>query len=71
MGNNKTIKISMNDKIMEENVIVQIETSMTLENERVEEMKINLKKLHAQRKSWQPHGRLYLCWNLYCVNHNT
>jgi hypothetical protein len=31
-------------------------------------MKINLKKLHAQKKSWQQHGRLSLCWIFYCVN---
>jgi hypothetical protein len=34
-------------------------------------MKINLKKLHAQRKIWQPHGRLFLCWSFYYVNDNT
>jgi hypothetical protein len=27
--------------------------------------------LHAQRKIWQPHGRLSLCWSFYCVNDNT
>ncbi len=27
--------------------------------------------MHAQRKNWQPHGRLYLCWSFYCVNGNT
>jgi hypothetical protein len=27
--------------------------------------------LHAQRKSWQPHGKLPLCWSFYCVNDNT
>jgi uncharacterized protein YjdB len=47
MGNNETIEISMNDDIMEENVSVQIETSKNPKNEREEEMKINLKKLHA------------------------
>jgi hypothetical protein len=41
----------MNDEIMEENVSVQTETNKNLENEREEQMKINLKKLHAQRKS--------------------
>jgi hypothetical protein len=27
--------------------------------------------LHAQRKNWQSHGRLSLCWRFYCVNDNT
>jgi hypothetical protein len=49
--NNETIEIYMNDEIMEENVNVQIETSKNLKNESEEQMKINLKKLHAQRKS--------------------
>jgi hypothetical protein len=71
MGNNETIKISMHDEIMEENVSVQIETNMNLEIEREERMKINLPKLHAQRKSWQPHGRLSLCWSFYYVDDNT
>ncbi len=26
--------------------------------------------MHAQRKIWQPHGRLSLCWSFYCVNDN-
>ncbi len=30
-----------------------------------------LRKFHAQRKFWQPHGRLYLCWIFYYVNDNT
>jgi hypothetical protein len=33
-------------------------------------MKENLKKLHAQRKIWKPHGRTSLCWSFYCVNDN-
>jgi hypothetical protein len=33
-------------------------------------MKGNLKKLHAQRKSWEPHGRTSLCWSFYYVNDN-
>jgi hypothetical protein len=33
-------------------------------------MKINLKKLHTQRKIWQPYGRLSLCWNFNYVNDN-
>ncbi len=27
--------------------------------------------MHAQRKSWQSHGRLFLCWIFYYVNDNT
>jgi len=42
MGNNETIEIFMHDEIMEEIVSVQIETNMNLENEKEEEMKINL-----------------------------
>jgi hypothetical protein len=42
-----------------------------LENEKEEQMKINLKNLHAQRKFWQLHGRLFLCWRFYYVNDNT
>jgi hypothetical protein len=33
-------------------------------------MKGNLKKLHAQIKSWKPHGRISLCWIFYYVNDN-
>jgi len=51
MGNNETIKISVNDEIMKENVNVQIETNKNPKNEREEEMKLNLKKLHKQKKS--------------------
>jgi hypothetical protein len=51
MGINETIKISMNDKIMEENVNVETKTSRNPKNEKEEKMKINFKKLHAQRKS--------------------
>jgi hypothetical protein len=47
MGNNETIRISMNDKIMEENVNVETKTSKNPKNEKEEEMKMNLKKLHA------------------------
>jgi hypothetical protein len=71
MGNNETIEISMNDEIMEERKSVQIETNKNLENEKEEKMKKNILKLYAQRKSWQSHGRLYLCWIFYCVNDNT
>ncbi len=27
--------------------------------------------MHAQRKFWQLHGRLFLCWSYYCVYDNT
>jgi hypothetical protein len=50
---------------------VQIGTSRNPENEKEEQMKVNLKKLHAQRKNKQPCGRLSLCWSFYCVNDNT
>ncbi len=49
IGNNETIEVYMNHEIMEENVNVKIETSMNLENEIIEQMKINFKKLHAQK----------------------
>jgi hypothetical protein len=26
--------------------------------------------LHAERKGWRPHERLYLCWSFYYVNDN-
>ncbi len=26
--------------------------------------------MHAERKGWQPHERLSLCWSFYCVNDN-
>jgi hypothetical protein len=70
MGNNETIEICMNDEIIEENVSVQIKTSQNLKNEKKEEIKINLKKLQVQRKSWQPHLSICLCWSFYCVNDN-
>ncbi len=69
-GNNEMIEIYMNDGIMEENVNVQTKTSKNPQNEREQEMKINLRKLQAQRKSQKPHGRLSLCWNFYLVNGN-
>jgi hypothetical protein len=47
IGNNETIEIFMNDDIMEENVSVQTKTSKNPKNEREEEIKINLLKLHA------------------------
>jgi hypothetical protein len=27
--------------------------------------------MHAQKKSWQPHGRLSLCWIFYCITDYT
>jgi hypothetical protein len=54
---------------MEENMCVQ--TSRNPKIEREERMKINFLKLHAQRNGWQPHGRLSLCWNFYCVDDYT
>ncbi len=47
--------IVLEDKY-EENPSVQIETSSNLENDNEKIMKGNLKKLHARRKSWKPHG---------------
>jgi hypothetical protein len=61
--NNETIETCMNDEIMEENVSVRTKTSKGLENEKKQQMKINLQNLHAQKKSWKPHGRLSLCWS--------
>jgi hypothetical protein len=60
IGNNETIEIYMIGEIMEENVNVQIKTSKNLENEIKEQMKINLKKLHAQKK-------LATTWNIIFV----
>jgi hypothetical protein len=64
----------MNDVVLEdkfeENSSVQIETSRNLENGSEKIIKKNLKKLHAQRKIWKPHGRTSLCWSFYCVNDN-
>jgi hypothetical protein len=72
-GNNETIKICTNvilENGSEENLSVQTKTSKNLENGSEEIMKENLKKLHAQRKIWKPHGKISLCWNFYCVNNN-
>jgi hypothetical protein len=68
LGNNETIEIYVDDEIVEENVSVQIEKNRNPKNEREVQVKINLKKLHAPRKSWQPHGSLSFCWNFYYVN---
>ncbi len=73
-GNNETIEICMNDVVLEEkfeeNSSVQMEASRNLENGNEEVINENLKKLHAQRKVWKPHGRISLCWSFYCVNDN-
>jgi hypothetical protein len=61
MVNNETIEISMNDEIMEENVSVQTKTNKNPKNAKEEEMKINLKKLHAQKKM------LALSWKIVFV----
>ncbi len=72
--NNGTIEISMNDIIMEaqfeENISVQTKGSKNQKKEIKEIMKMNLKKLHVQRKFWKPHRRTFLCWGCYCVNNN-
>jgi hypothetical protein len=31
-------------------------------------MKINLQKLHVQRRIWRVHNINALCWAFYCVN---
>jgi len=49
--NNEIIEIYMNDEIMEENVNVKTAINKNPENERKEQVKINLKKLHTQKKS--------------------
>jgi len=49
--NNEIIEIYMNDEIMEENVNVKTEINKNPKNERKEQVKINLKKLHTQKKS--------------------
>jgi hypothetical protein len=33
-------------------------------------IKENLKKLHAHKKIWKPHGRTSSCWSFYFVNDN-
>jgi len=64
----------MNDVVLEdgfkENPSVQTKTSRNPKNGSEKIMKENLKKLHAQRKIWKPHGKTSLCWNFYCVNDN-
>jgi len=39
-------------------------------NEILKVMKINLEKMHVQRKFWKPHGKTFLCSGFYCVNDN-
>jgi hypothetical protein len=74
IGNNETIEICINDVVLEdmyeENPNVQTKINGNLENGSDEIMKGNLKKLHVQRKSWEPHGRTSSCWSFYCVNDN-
>jgi hypothetical protein len=64
-GNNDTIEIFMNDVILEdnfeENASVQTKTSRNVEDAFEELMKINLKKLHVQKKCWKPNGKTSLC----------
>jgi ribosomal protein L21 len=70
--NNERIEICMNDVIMEEevekNLNVQIgnpsvenKRNKNEEKETEEVIKINLKKLHVQKKSSKHHGNLFLC----------
>ncbi len=72
--NNETIEICLNGVVLEggfeENPTIQTETNRILENDSEEIMKENLKKLHAQRKIWKPHGRTSLCWIFFHVNNN-
>jgi hypothetical protein len=62
--NNETIEICMNDIIMEEqfekNISLQTKGNKNQKKETKEVMKINLKKLHVQRKFWKPHRRISL-----------
>ncbi len=72
-GNNETIEICMNvvlEERSEENPSVQTKTNRNSENGNEKIMKANLKKLHAQKKIWKPHGIISLCWNFYYVNDN-
>ncbi len=61
-SNNELIEICRNDVVIEnkskEIPSVQIERNGNLENDSEKIMKGNLKKLHVQRKTWKPHGRL-------------
>jgi hypothetical protein len=70
--NNETFEISMNDMILEEkfeeNASVQTKGSKNQNKETKEVMKINLKKLHVQRKFWKPLRRTFLCWGFYYSN---
>ncbi len=53
-----------------QNPNVQIEKSRNPKNGNEKIMKENLKKLHAWRKIWKPHGITSLCWIFYYVNDN-
>jgi hypothetical protein len=61
---------------MKKTPIVEIEGSKNQKkeievlNENFKIMKINLKKMHVQKKIWKPHGKTSLCWKFYCVNDN-
>jgi hypothetical protein len=57
-------------KLWKKNLSVQIETNRNPKNEKEKQIRKILKKLHAQRKIWQPHGRLFFCWSFYYVNDN-
>jgi len=73
-GNNETIEIYMNDVVLEdgykENPSVQTKTNRNPKNGNEKVMKENLKKLHAQRKIWKPHGKTSLCWIFHYINDN-
>ncbi len=73
-GNNEIIKECMNDVILEKkkegNSSVHTNPRRNPKNDIEQLMKINLKKLHVQRKYWKPHGRNYLCWGVFCINDN-
>jgi hypothetical protein len=51
----------MDDEIMEENLNVQIKINKNPKNEKEKQMKINLKKLHAQKK------KIATTWNIIFV----
>ncbi len=65
--NNEIIEICMNDEIMEENVSVLIETNKNPKNEKEEQMKINLKKLHVKKKVGN-HMEDYLCVEIFIMS---
>jgi myosin-crossreactive antigen len=65
-GNNETIETCMNDVVFKNgykvNPSVQIEMNKNAKKGSEKIMKENLKKLHAQKQIWKPHGRTSLCW---------